>query len=114
MRISDWSSDVCSSDLRGSGPTATDNYNVREDWRQENREDLEDIRQNNRIGLQTHRKAGQRAPRGTPTYRQANPAPARSGARSSGAGGEIGRAACRDRVWLDESISAVAEYLNKQ
>src|SRR3546814_15818481 len=46
--------------LRGSGPTATDNYNVREDWRQENREDLEDIRQNNRIGLQTHRQAGQR------------------------------------------------------
>src|SRR3546814_6909486 len=87
MRISDWSSDVCSSDLRGSGPTATDNYNVREDWRQENREDLEDIRQNNRIGLQTHRQAGQRALRGTPTYRQANPAPARSGGRSSGAGG---------------------------
>src|SRR3546814_215136 len=36
--------------LRGSGPTATDNYNVREDWRQENRKDLEDIRQNNQIG----------------------------------------------------------------
>lgn len=74
--------------LRGSGPTATDNYNTREEWRQENREELEGIRQNNRIGLQSHRQAGQRALKGVPTYRQANPAPPRSGGRS-GASGSI-------------------------
>lgn len=72
--------------LRGSGPTATDNYNVREDWRQENREELEGIRQGNRIGLQTHRQAGQRALRATPTYGQANPRP-RAAGRSGGSGG---------------------------
>lgn len=75
--------------LRGSGPTATDNYNVREDYRQENREDLEDIRQGNRIGLQTHRQAGQRALKTTPTYRQANPLPPRSGGRSGGSSGGV-------------------------
>jgi hypothetical protein len=72
--------------LRGSGPTATDNYNVREDWRQENREELEGIRQNNRIGLQTHRQAGQRALKAVPTYRQANPTSPRSQGRSGGSG----------------------------
>ncbi len=73
--------------LRGSGPTATDNYNIREDWRQENREELEGVRQNNRIGLQTHRQEGQRALRATPTYRQANPLPPRTGGRSGGRSG---------------------------
>lgn len=72
--------------LRGSGPTATDNYNIREDHRQDNREDLEGIRQNNRIGLQDRRQAGQRALKATPTYRQANPLPPRSG-RGGGSGG---------------------------
>jgi hypothetical protein len=70
--------------LRGSGPTATDNYNIREDWRQENREELEGVRQNNRIGLQSHRQAGQRALKATPSYRQANPLPPRTGGRSGG------------------------------
>lgn len=70
--------------LRGGGPTATDNYNVREDWRQENREELEGIRQNNRMGLQSHRQAGQRALKSTPTYRQANPAPRKPPANRGG------------------------------
>jgi hypothetical protein len=70
--------------LRGSGPTATDNYNIREDWRQENREELEGIRQNNRVSLQTQRQAGQRALKATPSYRQANPLPPRTGERSGG------------------------------
>jgi hypothetical protein len=75
--------------LRGSGPTATDNYNIREDHRQDNREDLEGIRQNNRIGLQDRRQAGQRALKATPTYRQANPLPPRSGGRSGGNSGGV-------------------------
>jgi hypothetical protein len=75
--------------LRGSGPTATDNYNTREEWRQDNRLELEGERQGNRIGLQTHRQAGQRALRATPTYRQANPAPVRSRGRSGGRSGGI-------------------------
>lgn len=69
--------------LRGSGPTATDNYNTREEWRQENRVDLEGVRQGNRESLLGQRQAGQRALKGVPTYRQANPAP-RSGGRSGG------------------------------
>lgn len=70
--------------LRGSGDTATENYNVREDHRQGNREELEGIRQGNRVSLQERRQAGQRALKTTPTYRQANPAPARPGGRSGG------------------------------
>jgi len=73
--------------LRGSGPTATDNYNLREEWRQDNRMELEDERQNNRIGLQDRRQAGQRALKSTPTYRQANPLPPRTGGRAGGSGG---------------------------
>lgn len=73
--------------LRGSGPTATDNYNTREEWRQENRLELEGERQGNRIGLQDRRQAGQRALKAVPTYRQANPLPPRSGGRSGGSGG---------------------------
>jgi len=69
--------------LRGSGPTATDNYNTREEWRQENRVDLEGVRQGNRETLLGQRQAGQRALKGVPTYRQANPSP-RSGGRSGG------------------------------
>lgn len=72
--------------LRGSGPTATDNYNTREEWRQENRVELEGERQGNREALLGQRQAGQRALKGVPTYRQANPAP-RSGGRSGGGGG---------------------------
>ncbi|MBL9065553.1 MAG: hypothetical protein JNN10_04590 [Sphingopyxis sp.] len=75
--------------LRGSGPTATDNYNTREEWRQDNRLELESERQGNRIGLQDRRQAGQRALKATPTYRQANPLPPRSGGRSGGSGGGI-------------------------
>lgn len=75
--------------LRGSGDTATENYNVREDHRQENREDLEGIRQGNRIGLQDRRQAGQRALKTTPTYRQANPSPPRAGGRAGGSGGGV-------------------------
>lgn len=70
--------------LRGSGPTATDNYNLREEWRQDNRLDLEGVRQGNRQSLLGQRQAGQRALKGVPTYRQANPAPSRSGGRSGG------------------------------
>lgn len=73
--------------LRGSGPTATDNYNTREEWRQDNRLELEGERQGNRIGLQDRRQAGQRALKAVPTYRQANPAPPRAGGRSGGSGG---------------------------
>lgn len=72
--------------LRGSGPTATDNYNLREEWRQDNRLDMEGVRQGNRQSLLGQRQAGQRALKGVPTYRQANPAP-RSGGRSGGGGG---------------------------
>lgn len=72
--------------LRGSGPTATDNYNLREEWRQDNRLDLEGVRQGNREALLGQRQAGQRALKGVPTYRQANPTP-RSGGRSGGGGG---------------------------
>lgn len=75
--------------LRGGGPTATDNYNIREDHRQANREDLEGIRQNNRIGLQDRRQAGQRALKATPTYRQSNPLPPRTGRSSGGSGGGV-------------------------
>ena len=73
--------------LRGGGPTATDNYNIREDWRQENRIELEGERQDHRQSLLGQRQAGQRALKGVPTYRQANPAPPRSGGRSGGGGG---------------------------
>jgi len=69
--------------LKGSGPTATDNYNTREEWRQENRVELEGERQGNREALLGQRQAGQRALKGVPTYRQANPAP-RSGGRAGG------------------------------
>lgn len=65
--------------LRGSGPTATDNYNTREEWRQDNRLELEGERQGNREALLSQRQAGQRALKGTPTYRQANPLPRPSG-----------------------------------
>lgn len=65
--------------LKGSGPTATDNYNLREEWRQDNRLDLEGVRQGNRAALLGQRQAGQRELKGVPTYRQANPAPRRSG-----------------------------------
>ncbi|MCP6503188.1 hypothetical protein NL484_27365, partial [Klebsiella pneumoniae] len=47
--------------LRGSGPTATDNYNTREEWRQDNRIELEGERQGNRQSLLGQRQAGQRA-----------------------------------------------------
>lgn len=67
--------------LRGSGPTATDNYNVREEWRQDNRIELEGERQGNRQSLLGQRQAGQRALKAVPTFRQANPAP-RSGGRA--------------------------------
>ncbi|MGH6697584.1 MAG: hypothetical protein ACREBX_20135 [Sphingopyxis sp.] len=73
--------------LRGSGPTATDNYNTREEWRQDNRLELEGERQGNRIGLQDRRQTGQRALKATPSYRQANPLPPRTGSRSGGGGG---------------------------
>ena len=72
--------------LRGSGPTATDNYKLREEWRQDNRLDLEGVRQGNREALLGQRQAGQRALKGVPTYRQANPTP-RSGGRSGAGGG---------------------------
>lgn len=72
--------------LRGGGPTATDNYNVREDWRQKNREDLEDKRQGNRVSLQDRRQAGQRSLKGVPTYRQANPLPRSNGRSGAGSG----------------------------
>lgn len=75
--------------LRGSGPTATDNYNLREEWRQDNRLELEGERQGNREALLGQRQAGQRALKATPTYRQANPVPPRSGGRSSGRAGGI-------------------------
>ncbi|WP_137871044.1 hypothetical protein [Sphingopyxis sp. 2PD] len=75
--------------LRGSGPTATDNYNTREEWRQDNRLELEGERQGNREALLGQRQAGQRALKGVPTYRQANPLPPRSGGRSGGSGGGI-------------------------
>lgn len=75
--------------LRGSGPTATDNYNTREEWRQDNRLELEGERQGNRIGLQDRRQAGQRALKTTPTYRQANPLPPRTGGRAGGGSGGV-------------------------
>lgn len=73
--------------LRGSGPTATDNYNTREEWRQDNRLELEGERQGNRQSLLGQRQAGQRALKGVPTYRQANPVPPRAGGRSGGSRG---------------------------
>jgi hypothetical protein len=70
--------------LRGGGPTATDNYNLREDWRQKNREELEGIRQSNRSALEGQRQAGRRALKAIPTYGQANPRPRSVGAGNSG------------------------------
>ena len=70
--------------LRGGGPTATDNYNLREDWRQKNREELEGIRQSNRSALEGQRQAGRRALKAIPTYGQANPRPRSAGAGNSG------------------------------
>lgn len=75
--------------LRGGGPTATDNYNLREDWRQKNREELEGIRQSNRSALEGQRQAGRRALKATPTYRQANPLPPRSGGRGGASGASV-------------------------
>lgn len=73
--------------LRSAGPTATDFNLQEEENRQDNRVSLEGVRQGNRQSLLGQRQAGQRALRGVPTYRQANPAPPRSGGRSGGSGG---------------------------
>lgn len=73
--------------LRSAGPTATD-FNLQEEGvRQDNRVSLEGVRQGNRQTLLGQRQAGQRALKGVPTYRQANPAPPRTGGRSGGSGG---------------------------
>lgn len=61
--------------LRGSGPTATENYNLREDWRQGNRLELEGARQGNRRELEGVRFGNRARLRQTPTYGQAHPRP---------------------------------------
>jgi hypothetical protein len=82
--------------LRSSGPTATANDQVLEDDRQDNRIELEDHRFGNRQGLESQRQTNRLQLRGTPTYRQANPAPPRpraSGGGRSGGGVREGQTA---------------------
>lgn len=79
--------------MRGSGPTATDNYNIREDHRQGNRIDLEDHRQGNRSELLSQRFNNSRTLRQTPTYRQANPLPRKPAANRGGGGVREGQTA---------------------
>src|SRR3546814_12927131 len=93
MRISDWSSDVCSSDLRlrtvaGYPPPAQ------------------------RQGLSLEPQAGlPDLPRAG--VEPANQAEEATGARATRALGEIGRASCRERVWKYVLISEVAVALKK-
>lgn len=73
--------------LRTGGPTATQFNMEEEDHRQENRVDLEGVRQGNRAALVDQRFGNSRTLRQTPTYRQANPLPRKPAANRGGGGG---------------------------
>src|SRR3546814_20268069 len=113
MRISDWSSDVCSSDLvtglfRAAGKIAKD-LGIEDDGY--------------RVLANTGRNGHQEVPHfhlhifgGQPLGRMIRP-PQGCGIRTSRARlarSQIGRASCRERVWQDGLISGVAVYLKKQ
>src|SRR3546814_16291331 len=87
MRISDWSSDVCSSDLADAGPAMSSSARRRSRTR------------SCRCGCSVRRPAAAR----------------RSGARTRARGcAEIGRASCRERVCQYVSISVVAVSLKNK
>src|SRR3546814_17930819 len=90
MRISDWSSDVCSSDLR---PPAREH------------------RRRPRLRQSVLRR-GQGPRRWPHRYRVPGPAVGAQ-SRLPHARGEIGRASCRERVCTYVSISVVADNLKK-
>src|SRR3546814_12126744 len=124
MRISDWSSDVCSSDRRGEGVSCRLFYRVAAVWQSEDR------------GPRALRSAGTLRPAaGCPSGRSPRPAvpSCRLGFLPLGqlahdhiaperrqvideqdAVQEIGRAACRERVCQHVEISGVAVYLKKK
>src|SRR3546814_16302971 len=100
MRISDWSSDVCSSDLAPRGKVA----------RRLVERELRDRRRQPRH--QIPRRLVMRAAR---TDDEARPARRRRSAAigSRVPGGEIGRASCRERMFHHGKIPVVAVQLNK-
>src|SRR3546814_11385753 len=88
MRISDWSSDVCSSDLRACRQS--------EDARRPRRPDSGASR--------SRHPRRPRRPAGQPADRRQHPYPSQ----------QIGRASCRERVCQYVSISVVAVSLKKK
>jgi hypothetical protein len=81
----EWNNAVRDAELGGNGPTAFD-YD----------QQLEGVRHNNRMSLEERQQRDRLQVRGTPTYRDANPLPARP--RASGAGGSGGGSSSRPRA----------------
>src|SRR3546814_16300323 len=98
MRISDWSSDVCSSDLR-QGPQGSEGPPRRGDRRLRGRADAD-------LPPPAEARVHQHLPQ---AVRRAEPRPPAGGGR-----GQIGRASCRERVWQYVSNSVVAVSLKKK
>src|SRR3546814_17859502 len=94
MRISDWSSDVCSSDLRAKGQAGRL---------------ARGLPQSNGPGTYTVRWAGC----GPKLGHHALGAGSLGPGRLDDAAGQNGRASCRERVWQSVYISAVAVSLKK-
>lgn len=78
--------------LRSSGPTATDFD-----------KELEGVRYGNRVGLEGMRQRNRLQLRGTPTYRQANPAPRSSGRAPTAVNPQTGeRMVLRNGKWVSQ------------
>src|SRR3546814_15369435 len=100
MRISDWSSDVCSSDLEGVAQVAADQQVVATQAVQ------------HQLGDRGLRRSGD-VQRGSATVFEV--IASQNGAVAQGDGNrEIGRASCRERVCQYVSISVVAVSLKKK
>src|SRR3546814_21194114 len=105
MRISDWSSDVCSSDLRHGETVYRCDVSLPVRLQARGRRWPEGRRQ--RHGKITHRRKGSRL---APGERAAD----RRNALADTMHGEIGRASCRERVCQYVEISVVDVQLKKK
>src|SRR3546814_20663584 len=110
MRISDWSSDVCSSDLRGGG----------QNGRQKPGEAVGPFQPDGPADLEQSGENENGPSHGAPSFRSVpGPSPAMSGRlrgrpRNRLLSGAIGRASCRERVCQYVLISVVAGTIKKQ
>src|SRR3546814_15640742 len=116
MRISDWSSDVCSSDLRDdAAPTIP--HNPPDTTRGGERTHVSGSARRGALEPARNPRPAGRAPRRRPlrAYRRRRlPDLCRGRGRRRAHGGQIGRAACRERVCQYVSISVVAVPLKKK